>query len=202
MVEWAALLKQNGLLDKKRTIRFRTASVQYGDKDFFVADVLGDYIDFHIDILTEPGGLLTAMILSEIDKCEQAAKLVGRLASALNKAAGGSSENISKYGKEQYYHRIDSPFRKWLMNFDLEYDNDAEKREEIQKTWRRQAYEIAVTFGKEMVRQAGEAAFIGRMIIERNDKKYYYSSSKAFNDFRYGMGECFEIKAAKEEDHG
>ena len=131
VLRWVAWLKDKKMIDKKNIICFKTASVQYGDKDFFVKDVLGDYLEFHTDLLTVNGKILVRIIREEIEKCEKAANIVNHLIEDLKKAAGDCSGEKTQYGKEEYFYQIDIPFRRWLKELDPIGESDSEYYENI-----------------------------------------------------------------------
>ena len=57
-------------------------------------------------------------------------------------------------------------------------------------------YTIAEKLGMNYVEQAGDKAFVGREIQEKKDgveRKVYYSSSSAFNIFKWSLKKCFEL---------
>ena len=195
VLRWVAWLKDKKMIDKKNIICFKTASVQYGDKDFFVKDVLGDYLEFHTELLTANGKILVRIIREEIEKCEKAANIVNHLTEDLKKAAGDCSGEKTQYGKEEYFYQIDIPFRRWLKELDPIGESDSEYYENIRNDWRVQAYRIAEKLGMNYVEQAGDKAFVGREIQEKKDgveRKVYYSSSSAFNIFKVSLKKCFE----------
>ena len=74
-----------------------------GTKTFFVKDVLGDYLEFHTELLTANGKILVRIIREEIEKCEKAANIVNHLTEDLKKAAGDCSGEKTQYGKEEYF---------------------------------------------------------------------------------------------------
>lgn len=199
IVRWIEYLKGLKKIDKKKYICFRTASVQYGDKDFFVTDIFGDYVSFSLGILTEAGSNWSKLIKDEIVKCDEAAKIVADLDRDLRTAAGAAADKNDEQAKEQFYYEIDMPFRTWLVGIDPVAKPDPDL---VKKNWRRQAFEIAYALGRSLLEQAGEEAFVGRMVtFEKSKKTYYYSAPKAFNVFAAKIAKCFDIKNAKEVKH-
>lgn len=77
-------------------IHFRTAGVKYGDKDFFVEDILRDYLDFRVDLLDDGGKIWSVLIGQEIEKTERAAWFVGKLAEGIFKAEGGLPDSATQ----------------------------------------------------------------------------------------------------------
>lgn len=196
VVSWVSELKKKKAIG--RVIRFRVAGIKYGDKDFFVEDVLADHLDFHTSLLDEAGKLWTNIIQEKISQTERAAWLLGVLAADLFKAEGGqpnsSTQAARKNQAEQdYYAAVDLPFREWLRSIDPEQGNDQLFRDEKDRQWREEAYKIALRQGKSMVCGAGDIAFVGRW-IKNGDREDFFSSSKAYNVFSAKLRACFDFK--------
>lgn len=199
VITWIATLKKARCLDTKRWISFKTASVQYGDKDFFAADVLGDQITFHMNLITETGAVWQRLIERETARIDKLASAVGELAGDLEKAAGhveqDSKGNVvpsramdcAKKARELYYHKIDVPFREWLRKLDPA-QSDVE-RDKLRDEWIDTAKQIALDMGGELVERAGDAAMLGRFIEEKKGSKVkrHYSAPEAFIVFKHSI---------------
>lgn len=186
VVTWITTLQSVRALNRNRIIRLRMAGVQYGDKDFFVEDVLSDHLDFHTELLEDAGRLWIGTIQSQIEKTEKAARLLGKLAENIFKAAGGhpdsnTQEARSHRAAQDYYATVDLPFRAWLCSIDPQLGDDEDRRRDKQLQWGRQACQIALKQGEQMVHDAGTAAFVGRWIVVngKTDKAELYSSCEA-----------------------
>ena len=199
VITWIATLKKARCLDTKRWISFKAASVQYGDKDFFAADVLGDQITFHMNLITETGTVWQRLIERETARIDKLASAVGELAGDLEKAAGhveqDSKGNVvpsramdcAKKARELYYHKIDVPFREWLRKLDPA-QSDVE-RDKLRDAWIDTAKQIALDMGEELVKDAGDAAMLGRFIEEKKGSKVkkHYSAPEAFIVFKHSI---------------
>ena len=130
-------------------------------------------------------------IIDQIGLIDSAADAVGNLAVNLGKAVGQHGDVLtvaSKAAKEQLYVTLDIPFRDWLLELDPEQDPD--ERLDLEKQWKEQARRIALEIGREMVDQKGDAAFVGRMVKDKN-KERHYSAPEAYRWFRYRMNEIY-----------
>ena len=152
VVEWAAVLKNNRLLPKNSLLRLRITGVQYGDKDFFITDEFSDSLEFNAGLLTDAGRVWQKFALVEIELCGKIARIVGDLADDLEKASGGGGSAASR-AREQFYYRLDVPFREWLRTLDPGQGTPA--RDERRKAWRLKVKAIAAALGKEYMAQAG-----------------------------------------------
>lgn len=199
VVLWVQKLERKHCIERG-TVHFRTVGVRYDSKGASVVEIISDHIDFHSDLLGEMGESWIRMVERQIKKIEEAAKTVGYLAANLAKAAGGGGENEMQNAKREYYGRIDVSFRKWLLSLNSEAGNeDAQVKAESE--WRRTGYEIAINLGEELAAQAGNAAFVGREINEKEsgkEVKRYYCTPKAIRSFRIYTSKIFEIEKVKE----
>lgn len=205
VVSWIALLKNRRILSRQSVVHFRTAGVNYGDKDFFVADILQDHLDFHTELLDEAGKNWVEQIQLKLDQTDRAAQIVGKLAESLYLAGGGqpgdkAQEASYRRGIQSYYNAVDLPFRRWLLSIDPQGGNDQDIRDRKDAQWRQEARDIAMKLGNEMVRGAGEGAFTGHWVKDgRADGDILYASPRAFNYFAGGIRKCFEMNTIQKE---
>lgn len=191
IVSWISELKAYELLDDEQLIKFCTGSAQYGDKDFFISDVFSDSLSFHKKLLEEANDGWRSAIADEVAKCDQLATAVHHLANDIDAAMGEDEGKSYVNVKEQLYFRIDIPFRKWLESINSEWGT--KESEADRKRWRETAQRIAIALGEEMVANAGESAFTGRMIKDdKSDNKKYYSSAKALLTFRSEVRKIYD----------
>lgn len=187
VVRWNTMLKNRGFLAKFSVISYRIASVQYGDKDFFAVDVFSDALSFHLDLLTELGKTYLKAVSDEIAQCDTVARYIGTLAYELDIAAGNTNPSFDGKAKEQFYYRVDIPFREWLRSLEPSEDYTVLARQ--CDAWRETARKIALDYGRELVEQSGPAAFIGRNYKKNaKDTERHYSAPEAYNHFLYLMG--------------
>lgn len=195
VVLWTKYIKQM-LPESRKLISFSIASVQYGDKDFFVNDVFSDSLTFHTDLLTEIGEHWRAKITEEIEKCEKSAEALRDLARDIELAAGSAEDTVLKRAvveraREQYYYEIDLPFRNWLERIDPNWEIVSEQEEQALREWRETAKRIALRIGQELVESAGTAAIVGRAVKDKNDKERYYSAPDAYRYFKVKLNEIY-----------
>ena len=208
IVNWIILLKEANLIGKKKRILFKTASVKYGDKDFFAIDVFGDYLRLQTGLFTDIGKDWEREIRNEVNICDQIAWVIGVLKSNLNMASG-QSENNKDMGvsevKEKYYSLIDQPFRTWIS--EISGEEDLSKAEEVRMKWRKEAYRLVREYGRELLNQAGPQAMLGHPFKDEKDKNkdVYWTSFDAWNIFNAQLLKYYELKGGseprKEESH-
>ena len=181
---------------RKRMMRFKMAGVVYGggSQKSNIENVFSDFLSFHAGLLTESGRQWQERIKSELVSIDDIAKLVWKLASDLVKAAGGENQEFANRAKEQYYFRVNQPFRTWLEN--LTSGQNPEEMNYIQLKWRDKAKTIAKDLGRELVEESGPEAFSGRKIVDKNNKEYFYSAPEAFNAFINRLTHIYDSKGA------
>lgn len=195
VVLWTKYIKQM-LPESRKLISFSVASVQYGDKDFFVNDVFSDSLTFHTDLITEIGEHWRAKITEEIEKCKKSAAALRDLAKDIELAAGSAEDTVLKRAvveraREQYYYEIDLPFRNWLERIDPNWEIVSEQEEQALREWHETAKRIALRIGQELVESAGTAAIVGRAVKDKNDKERYYSAPDAYRYFKVKLNEIY-----------
>ncbi len=184
VVYWQKTLQYEEKLEQTRMARFKIAGVQFGDKDFFVTDAFSDELSFHLNLLGEAGRDWLDKIEAEILQTDRVATAVTLLGKNLEKAAGGDGAAQGEKMKEQFYGRVDVPFRRFLESVDPA--DDYETKIARLTAWREEEYRIARRLGDEAVAQAGQAAFVGRMLKEKirgKEEERHYSAPEACNQF-------------------
>ena len=188
LVVWHSRLIRAGCLSKNTMMHYEVVEISYDKSQHSsVENIYQDSLQLYADLLTEIGKSIRDRIIAEIARCDQIAGFIGRLANDLFFASGGDVEKKSlpaSSAREQYYYRIDVPFRQWLSELDAqEQDMDAKVT-----FWRKAVDKTAFDFAEKMVLDAGPAAFIGKTVKKsKDDPGMYYSSPSAMQQFRYNM---------------
>ena len=197
VVDWISELRTEGRLGKfgrSSKITFRSVSVQYGDKDFFIADTFSDSLSFHSDILRREKHMLWGRrIEDEVKKCDDLARLIEELSRKLNLSVG--SEQSGEAAKAEFYRQIDLPFRRWLGELDPQNEQDCgyEYAEKKCEEWHTTAIATARRIADRLMKNLGSAAFVGR-VVQGKDKTYYCCAPKAYNSFLYLLFQVYPLK--------
>ncbi len=184
VIKWLARLKEEGLIRQKH-FRFQTASVKYGEKDFFVGDIFGDSLSFNAGLLTSLGDKWLHRIIDELAVTDMLVGQLGQLARNLALAAGGADgTEQARAAREQAYHNLGAPFRRWLEGIDPVRDDN--RIDEVCEQWWQQARGIVRSIGEELINQTGPQAFVGRDIEDKNKKtRRRYVAPQEYNYFLY-----------------
>lgn len=181
---WIDKLENENIISDQ-ILNVKIASVQYGDKDFFVANVFSDSIQIHAALIASMSHTWQNMIINCVDFCDNVSRKVWNFARDVNVAEGGdfvlkeekcSSKVYANKYKSEFYNRVDAPFRKWLCSIEPEIDDVDQKERE----WRSECIMTASALGEEMVRQSDPMAILGGV-------REGCSVAKAMNQFRYEL---------------
>ena len=198
MIWWNTYLQGRKLLSRKEILQVCAVGVEYGAQSASMKDCYTDALSMNLELLNELGRTWQVCVDDEVNSCEQAAEKIGQLDKGL-KLAGGLDPNRFKTFKDaqkmteaaraQFYFAVDQPFRRWLQGIDPETDEPVEKAAE----WQVQAYRLAAELGRQMVEQAGAAAFVGRRIpdAKNKDESCLYTAPKAYNSFLYDLRKLY-----------
>lgn len=195
VVEWfQKYLCYNGLIPASYIFQTAIASVEYGDKDFFVKNVFSDSLSMYTSLLSEVGNNWRNDIEIEIEKCDKLASAVSYLARNIYIASGGSdmsTESAGNLAKAQLYYKLDKPFREWLRN--INPDDDSESKADVIKKWQDTAVKTAFDYCDELAGNSSETAVIGHFLQEKSDK-VLYSVPKAINIFKGQVRKIYKIE--------
>lgn len=184
------------LIDTDYMLKTAIVSVEYGDKDFFVKNIFSASFQMHSSILSEVGANCRAKVEYEIEKCEEAAKIIGKFASNVYIASGGSNndtKDIRNDAMSQLYYRLDVPFRKWLLKVDP--DNI---KGEYELQWEKTVKKIALDYAEEIADNASETALIGHCIGDSDTKKTeLYSVPKSLIIFKSELNKIYRREGDK-----
>ena len=198
VLNWNLQLQNKGILSRKEQIVFQIVGVRYDEQEASVKDCYTDQLSVQLELLNVLGRRWTERIEREVQNCMEAAEKIGQLDKGL-KLAGGldpsrfkafkDAQKMTEAARAQFYFAVDQPFRRWLQGIDPETDEPVEKAAE----WQVQAYRLAAELGKQMVEQAGTAAFIGHRVPDKKnpEKSYLYTAPKAYNSFLYDLRKLY-----------
>jgi CRISPR system CASCADE complex protein casA len=162
VLSFHAELKSSMLAEDYPTqIQIQAVGVTYGPQEATVDDIYADELTLSVAMMrTEREDLAT-----EVDRqarlTEQVALTVGMLAANLARAAGesgdGAGNGARDRAKEQFFSRIDDPFRAWLAQVDGRLS-----AREVGQMWASELRRYATELGEQLVASASSSAIIGR----------------------------------------
>lgn len=204
VVAWLTELRRKNVIPKKY-VHIASVGVTYDSKKGSIADIISDHLDFQMSLLDAAGELWIVLVGGEIHLIDKVARALGALAEGLYLAQGGQLDGAGKKARQSQrdegmcllYAAVDLPFREWLAHIGAQHGDDENTRAQEQQCWRSIVFRIADNLGREMVRDAGTAAFTGRWIVnemaETNGrfftktngerKSVFYSSPTEYNRY-------------------
>lgn len=204
VVAWLTELRRKNVIPRKY-VHIASVGVTYDSKKGSIADIISDHLDFQMSLLDAAGELWIVLVGGEIHLIDKVARALGALAEGLYLAQGGQLDGAGKKARQSQrdegmrllYAAIDLPFREWLAHIGAQHGDDENTRTQEQQCWRSIVFRIADNLGREMVRDAGTAAFTGRWIVnemaETNGrfftktngerKSVFYSSPTEYNRY-------------------
>ena len=204
VVAWLTELRRKNVIPRKY-VHIASVGVTYDSKKGSIADIISDHLDFQMSLLDAAGELWIVLVGGEIHLIDKVARALGALAEGLYLAQGGQLDGAGKKARQSQrdegmrllYAAVDFPFREWLAHIGVQHGDDENTRTQEQQCWRSTVFRIADNLGREMVRDAGTAAFTGRWVVnemaETNGrfftktngerKSVFYSSPTEYNRY-------------------
>lgn len=204
VVAWLTELRRKNVIPRKY-VHITSVGVTYDSKKGSIADIVSDHLDFQMSLLDAAGELWIVLVGGEIHLIDKVTRALGALAEGLYLAQGGQLDGAGKKARQSQrdegmrllYAAVDLPFREWLAHIGAQHEDDENTRAQEQQCWRSIVFRIADNLGREMVRDAGTAAFTGRWIVnemaETNGrfftktngerKSVFYSSPTEYNRY-------------------
>lgn len=201
-VAWLTELRRKNVIPRKY-VHIASVGVTYDSKKGSIADIISDHLDFQMSLLDAAGELWIELVGGEIHLIDKVARALGALAEGLYLAQGGQLDGAGKKARQSQrdegmrllYAAVDLPFREWLAHIGAQHGDDENTRAQEQQCWRSIVFRIADNLGREMVRDAGTAAFTGRWIVNKmaetngrfftktngERKSVFYSSPTEYN---------------------
>lgn len=186
-------------------IQTSIVSVQYVKKKSSVENIFWDSLMVNKQLLIDIGANWREKIKVEINRCEQLADAIRKLAGNLYLASGGTKGDAKSWDKTflksresasaQLYFRLDMPFRRWLAGITPEEVDSAdyETEERVFSAWQKTAKAIAYSCAEELAMHAGDAAMVGHEITnEKSGDSVRYSAPKAIHQFRIQVAEIYK----------
>lgn len=162
VLSFHAELKSSMLAEDYPTqMQIQAVGVTYGPKEATVDDIYADELTLSVAMMRTEREDLAAEVDRQVRLTEQVAVKVGMLGANLARAAGesgdGAGDGARDRAKEQFFSRIDDPFRAWLAQVDGRLS-----AREVGQIWASELRRYATELGAQLVASASSSAIIGR----------------------------------------
>ncbi|MBB4933310.1 CRISPR system Cascade subunit CasA [Lipingzhangella halophila] len=163
ILEWVARLTVEGYLDENHLVRARLVGAVYGTQQSVIDEVVDDRVVMAVALLHEDNPELARTAIDAVSDAEAAVTALGNLAADLAQAVGADPGGPRAATRDRGFGELDGPFRDWLAT--LGRSSDSEER---RATWQRTARRAVARIAAELVENAGETAWSGRLVSTGN----------------------------------
>ncbi|MFD4370999.1 type I-E CRISPR-associated protein Cse1/CasA [Streptomyces sp. NPDC058486] len=159
ILDWTARLVTRRKLERGFMIKARIVGTVYGTQQSVVGEVVDDHLTMDVILLHEQDRDYATQAIDAVKDAELAVNTLGDLATDLERAAG--SENVSPRltARDRAFAELEGPYRAWLADLGQADDPIAQR-----DMWKAQVHMIITRLGRQMVADAGDAAWQGRLI--------------------------------------
>ncbi len=172
LVHWLARLEGERILPRGRLVRLRTFGAVYGTQQSVVDEISGDAVAVALVLLSEADRRLGQVAVHAVSDADLAVRALGDLASDVARAAGSESDTPRLAARDAGFGALDGPYRLWLAGI-----RDGDDPAVLRAGWQGQVRREIVRLGEELVAQAGEAAWQGRIVTIGKSESWLNSSA-------------------------
>ena len=179
VVRWIRDLEDRELIDYD-SVRISIVGVQYADKDFFVENYTEDSLDINAGLLSSMNEGWNTRIAKAVSLTDEITSALWSYSRGLFEVCGcddGYCKSMASNVKTRAYHDLDLPFRSWLRGIDPSVDDI----DETMREWTEAAAGIVTEVAKEILKEAGERALVGK------------GDNSAFTQYRIFSGRLYKL---------
>ncbi|MEU0520962.1 type I-E CRISPR-associated protein Cse1/CasA [Streptosporangium sp. NPDC006007] len=179
ILDWVARLTVEGDLPADFLIRARLIGAVYGTQQSVIDEIVDDAVAMPVVLLHDGDTGLGRAAVDAVRDAEDAVTALGDLAADLARAVGADPDPPKESARHLGFGTLDRAFRDWLAGL-RPGDSPQEKR----AAWQTQAHRLVGRLGDDLLREAGDAAWGGRMVATRNGQDLWLTASRADLSFR------------------
>ncbi|MGW7071832.1 type I-E CRISPR-associated protein Cse1/CasA [Streptomyces sp. NPDC054855] len=172
ILEWIARLVTEAELPRGFLIRARVVGAVYGTQQSVIDEVVDDRVAMAVVLLHQQERVYARQAIDAVGETERAVTALGDLATDLARAAGSESEGLRSAARSLGFAALDGPYRLWLRDLATAQDPDAHRTR-----WQQEAHRHLRRLGEQLVRQAGDAAWGGRVVATKKGSEWLNSAS-------------------------
>lgn len=184
ILEWIARLVTEGELPRGFLIRTRVVGAAYGTQQSVIDEVVDDRLAMAVVLLHQQDRVYARQAIDAVSEAERAVTALGDLATDLARAAGSESEGPRADARSLGFATLDGPYRLWLRELATAEDPDAHRTR-----WQQDAHRHLRRLGEQLMSQAGDAAWEGR-VVATNKGSEWLNSASADKWFRIRLGKA------------
>ncbi|WP_234388662.1 type I-E CRISPR-associated protein Cse1/CasA [Streptomyces sp. AS58] len=157
VADWLGLLADEGHIEPGTRLRLRTYGALYGTQQSVIDEITADGVDLAVVLLGEQDRLLGQSAVDAVADADAAVRALGDLAADLAHAAGTEAGPAKEQARDLGYAALDDPYRLWVSGLIPGVD-----RHEHRQMWQKSVFSRVGGLARQLVDDAGEAAFTGR----------------------------------------
>jgi CRISPR system Cascade subunit CasA len=161
IVEWLARLCNERVLPKGTLIRVRTCGAVYGTQQSVIDEIAEDTVAMAVLLLSEADRPLGQTAVDAVADADVAVRTLGDLAADLARAAGSESDSGKDTARDAGFGVLDGLFRIWLGAI-----HEGDDPQDLRTAWQRIVRREISRLGNDLVEEAGEAAWRGRVLTQ------------------------------------
>ncbi|RHW25833.1 type I-E CRISPR-associated protein Cse1/CasA [Nocardioides immobilis] len=185
-LEWLAELRQKHHLPRDLPVRIRAVGMHYGSQSAVTDDIADDALALSVAVLSSRGA--KALALDAVRDADAAVRAVASLAGELAEAAGADPTAFRSRAFDQGYAALDYRYRRWVSTLSSETERD-----QVRAAWQNEVRQTLVRLGRDLVGNAGQAAWIGREVNRGNDHTLYLDAAMAENSFHHRLRQALPL---------
>ncbi|MGW2463915.1 type I-E CRISPR-associated protein Cse1/CasA [Streptomyces sp. NPDC001761] len=182
VLEWVARLVSEGELPRGFLIRTRVVGAVYGTQQSVIDEIVDDRLAMAVVLLHRQDRAFAQQAVDAVADAESAVTALGDLATDLARASGAETDGPRAVAREQGFAVLHDLYRVWLMQLGERSDPYAARDE-----WRRDVHRLVGRLGRQLLVQAGDAAWEGR-VVATSKGSLWLNSSRAESWFFYRLG--------------
>lgn len=184
-LEWLAELRRGSQLRRDLPVRIRAVGMHYGSQSAVTDDIADDALALSVAVLSNSE--VKALALDAVRDADAAVRVVASLAGELAEAAGAEPTAYRTRAFDQGYAALDSPYRRWVSTL-----SSRSARDDVRTDWQGSVRETLTQLGGELVRNAGQAAWIGRQ-VSRGSATIHLDAAMAENGFHHRLRQALPL---------
>ncbi|MFI6180802.1 type I-E CRISPR-associated protein Cse1/CasA [Nonomuraea sp. NPDC051191] len=193
ILDWVARLTVESELLPDFLIRARLFGAVYGTQQSVIDELIDDAVTMPVVLLYDRHHGLGQCAIDAASDAEGAVAALGDLAFDLARASGAETESAKAEARHLGFSSLDGPFRTWLGRL-----RDGDDAEGQRSAWQRQAHQIISQLGDDLLREAGDAAWQGRVIETRKGQEFWLTDSQARLIFRGRLRSALPLAGVEE----
>lgn len=184
ILEWIAALSTGGWLPRGFLIRTRIVGAVYGTQQSVIDEIVDDRLLMGVVLLHQQDREYATAAIDAVRDADRAVMALGDLATNLARATGAASDGPRATARHLGFGELDDPYRIWLHHL-----GEADDPHEQRALWQKEVYRRVRGLGDQLLEQAGDAGWEGRMVAGKKGP-VWLNSSLAERWFRSSLSQA------------